>query len=81
VPGTYAATITRPDLFRSYLIQQIGLLMRNHGVPVIVGPSDTPMPVHFAVATQPDPERPARGVLDFSLARCVRRAGSEHHQR
>ena len=29
-PGTYAATITRPDLFRDYLIQQIGLLVENH---------------------------------------------------
>ncbi len=26
-PGAYAATITRPDLFRNYLIQQIGLLI------------------------------------------------------
>ena len=49
-PGSYATTVTRPDLFRSYLAQQIGLLMKNHGVPVTVGASDTPMPVHFAVA-------------------------------
>ena len=49
-PGTYSTTITRPDLFENYLIQQIGLLIENHGVPVTVGPSDTPMPVHFAVA-------------------------------
>ena len=46
-PGIYAATITRPDLFENYLIQQIGLLMKNHGVSVSVGPSLTPMPVHF----------------------------------
>ena len=38
-PGTYATTITRPDLFRGYLEQQIGLLLENHGVPVTVGPS------------------------------------------
>ena len=49
-PGIYAATITRPDLFENYLIQQIGLLLKNHGVSVAVGPSLTPMPVHFAVA-------------------------------
>ena len=48
--GTYFATITRPDLFANYLEQQIGLLLRNHGVPVSVGFSDTPIPVHFAVA-------------------------------
>ncbi len=48
VPGTYSATITRPDLFANYLKQQIGLLIRNHEVPVEVGFSDTPIPVHFA---------------------------------
>ena len=48
-PGIYAATITRPDLFRNYLIQQIGLLVENHGLPVLIGPSETPLPLHFAV--------------------------------
>ena len=52
-PGTYATTITWPDLFANYLEQQIGLLLRNHGVPVMVGPSDTPMPIHFALSGQP----------------------------
>jgi len=47
-PGRYAATITRPDLFRDYLTQQLGLLTKNHGVPLIVGPSQTPIPMHFA---------------------------------
>ena len=28
-PGIHATTVTRPDLFRQYLIQQIELLMRN----------------------------------------------------
>ncbi len=36
-PGTYATTVTRPDLFRHYLEQQIGLLIQNHGVPVTIG--------------------------------------------
>ena len=47
-PGHYAATITRPDLFRDYLTQQLGLLLKNHGVPLVVGPSSTPIPLHFA---------------------------------
>ncbi|MCV2867101.1 AMP nucleosidase [Defluviimonas sp. WL0002] len=67
VPGTYVATITRPDLFRNYLIEQIGHLIRNHGVPVRVGPSSTPIPVHFAVASNPHVNVPQEGVLDFSL--------------
>ena len=66
-PGTYATTVTRPDLFRNYLIQQIGLLMQHHNVPVLIGPSDTPIPVHFAVAGNPTVSVPQEGVMDFSL--------------
>jgi AMP nucleosidase len=66
-PGTYATTVTRPDLFRNYLIQQIGLLLQNHGVPVRIGPSETPIPVHFAVAGNPGVSVPQEGVLEFSL--------------
>src|SRR5690606_5692458 len=36
VPGFYSTTITRPDLFNSYLQEQLRLIMRNHGVPVVV---------------------------------------------
>jgi AMP nucleosidase len=67
VPGTYAATITRPDLFRNYLLQQIDLLIQNHGVSVTVGPSSTPIPIHFAVAANPDVSVPQEGVLDVPL--------------
>jgi AMP nucleosidase len=66
-PGTYSTTITRPDLFRKYLIQQIDLLMKNHNVTVQIGPSETPIPVHFAVAGKPEVSIPQEGVLDFSL--------------
>ena len=47
-PGTYRTTITRPDLFDTYLRDQLHQLVRNHGVPLEVGTSDTPIPVHFA---------------------------------
>ncbi len=47
-PGTYETTITRPDLFIYYLRKQISLLIKNHGVKVEVGVSDTPIPLHFA---------------------------------
>ena len=66
-PGTYAATVTRPGLFRHYLEQQLQLLMDNHGVPVTIGLSDTPMPVHFAVATRPDLTVPQQGAARFTL--------------
>jgi AMP nucleosidase len=66
-PGRYSTTITRPDLFEHYLTQQIGLLIKNHGMPVQVGVSQTPMPVHFAVANDPGLSVPQEGVTDFSL--------------
>ncbi|KIN65619.1 AMP nucleosidase [Sulfitobacter noctilucae] len=66
-PGTFAATITRPDLFRHYLIQQIGLLIENHDQPVIIGLSDTPMPVHFAVTGNNAANIPQEGAADFTL--------------
>ncbi|MFD2738321.1 AMP nucleosidase [Sulfitobacter aestuarii] len=66
-PGTYAATITRPDLFRNYLIQQISLLLDNHDQPVIIGPSDTPIPVHFAVTGDRRLNVPQEGAAEFTL--------------
>src|SRR5690606_41545308 len=66
-PGTHATTVTRPDLFRDYLIQQIGLLIENHGVAVSIGVSDTPIPVHFAVAQKDKMSVPHEGAADFTL--------------
>ncbi len=66
-PGTYATTVTRPALFRDYLEQQITLLMQNHDVPVTVQVSDTPMPVHFAVANDPAMTVPQQGAARFTL--------------
>ncbi|MEM9425616.1 MAG: AMP nucleosidase [Pseudomonadota bacterium] len=66
-PGRYSTTITRPDLFDNYLTQQIGLLIKNHGIPVQVGVSQTPMPVHFAVANDANLTVPQEGATDFSL--------------
>lgn len=47
-PGVYSTTVTRPALFRGYLREQIRLLVRNHGLPVEIGPSAEPIPLHFA---------------------------------
>ncbi len=66
-PGTHATTVTRPDLFRSYLTQQIALLIRNHDQPVTIQASDTPIPVHFAVANNPDLVVPHQGAAGFTL--------------
>ena len=50
-PGRYATTVTRPDLFRRYLRLQIEQLLVNHGVPVEIGASDLPIPLHFALTS------------------------------
>jgi AMP nucleosidase len=47
-PGVHETSVTRPDLFRIYLTGQIRLLIENHGLPVEVGESNEPIPVHFA---------------------------------
>ena len=47
-PGVHETTVTRPDLFRAYLTEQIKLLIDNHGVPVEIGELSEPIPVHFA---------------------------------
>ncbi len=49
-PGTFETTITRPDLFGNYLLDQFRLLLRNHGVTIEVGTSPQPIPVHFSLA-------------------------------
>jgi len=70
-PGTYSTTITRPDLFKAYLTEQLKLIMENHGVSVEVRQSNTPIPVHFAVGdttvvegSDEDGERPLRDLFD-----------------
>ncbi|MCB1361721.1 MAG: AMP nucleosidase, partial [Rhodobacteraceae bacterium] len=64
-PGTYATTVTRPDLFSNYLEQQIALLLKNHNQPVMIGFSDTPIPLHFAMAGRGDVA--LTGELTFTL--------------
>lgn len=66
-PGTYTTTVTRPDLLRDYLIAQIGLLIKNHDQPVIIGVSDTPIPLHFAFAAKGDASVPHEGTINFHL--------------
>ncbi|MDR0226789.1 MAG: AMP nucleosidase [Burkholderiaceae bacterium] len=49
-PGTHEATLTRPDLFARYYAEQFRLLLTSHGVPLEVGLSDKPIPIHFSFA-------------------------------
>ncbi|UUX95887.1 AMP nucleosidase [Aquabacterium sp. J223] len=49
-PGVFETTLTRPDLFARYYLEQFELLLKNHGVPLEVGLSSQPIPVHFSFA-------------------------------
>jgi AMP nucleosidase len=75
-PGVYETTVTRPDLFRGYFTEQIGLLIHNHGVGVEIKESNEPIPIHFAyrrdinieasftMRSNSPPDRPLRDLFD-----------------
>ncbi len=48
-PGAFGVTVTNPGLFKSYYLEQIKLLIENHGVPVWVGVSHRQIPLTFAL--------------------------------
>lgn len=49
-PGTYHTTLTRPDLFRAYYLEQFGLLLKNHPeADLRIGVSNVAIPLHFAL--------------------------------
>jgi AMP nucleosidase len=48
-PGSFETSLTRPDLFANYYLQQFTLLLNNHGVPLEVGTGNQPIPLHFAL--------------------------------
>ena len=49
-PGRFETTLSRPDLFAEYYLDQFTLLLENHGVELEVGTSSQSIPVHFSFA-------------------------------
>ncbi len=49
-PGRYETTLTRPDLYASYYLEQFRLLLQNHKVVLEIGTSTQPIPIHFSFA-------------------------------
>ena len=45
LPGTYATTVTRPQLFADYLAEQLDLLLADYEVEIDCGPSRQDLPV------------------------------------
>jgi len=64
--GRFETTLTRPDLYAKYYLEQFSLLLENHQVALEVGTSTQPIPVHFSFADNEHvevnltPERRAR---------------------
>ncbi|NCC21647.1 MAG: AMP nucleosidase [Alphaproteobacteria bacterium] len=56
-PGVYSTTLTAPDIFDHYYMEMMRLLILNHGEPVEIGLSDTPIPIHFALGEDYYPEK------------------------
>ncbi len=48
-PGTYQTTLTDPDFFKYYLIEQFSLILKNHGGAIEVSESNTPIPLHYVL--------------------------------
>lgn len=48
--GSYSVTITRPDLFRTYLLEQLEPLMRDYQPLVEVGVSDEEIPYPYVIS-------------------------------
>jgi AMP nucleosidase len=67
-PGRFETTLTRPDLFASYLFEQFRLLLGNHGQALEVGISHQPIPLHFSFADNEHLE----GSLSESRRQCLR---------
>ncbi len=85
-PGVYQTTLTRPDIYDYYYRKQFDLLIKNHNVPLEIGVSETPIPMHFALGENFHLEkdlsrelleslpsyfdRPDLNILDDEIANC-----------
>ncbi len=48
-PGRYAMTVTRPDLFRDYLVEQLTLLQQDFNIELDVGRSSQEIPFPYVL--------------------------------
>jgi AMP nucleosidase len=66
-PGRYAVTVTRPDLFRPYLIEQLSLLLEDYAVAIEVGRSSQEIPYPYVLDVSPD-----RALAEYGSAEIAR---------
>ncbi len=48
-PGVYTTTVTRPDLYRAYLLEQLTLLSDEYGARITVEPSEQEIPFPYVL--------------------------------
>lgn len=51
-PGVYGTTIAAPKMFRTYLLEQMEMLVQNNDARLYVGRSKSPVPLTFALEKQ-----------------------------
>jgi AMP nucleosidase len=66
IPGHYAVTVTRPDLFRDYLVEQLTLLQEDFEVEIEVGRSAQEIPFPYVLDGGADVELADRSVADIA---------------
>lgn len=74
-PGFYGTTVTRPDFFEAYYLEQLTLLIERYHKPILVGLSDWPIPLSFVVdysAATLTPEHVEYLKLKFELPKLTR---------
>ena len=65
-PGLYAVTVTRPDLFRGYLIEQLSLLLQDFRVELTVARSSQEIPFPYVVEGSPDLSLAEHGIAEIA---------------
>ncbi len=66
VTGEYATTVTQPELFRDYLIEQLDLLIADFGVEVSAAPSAVEIPYPYVLDGADDLRLDATAASDLA---------------
>ncbi|MBC7506596.1 MAG: AMP nucleosidase, partial [Sandarakinorhabdus sp.] len=65
-PGNYATTVTRPELYRAYLVEQLDLLMADYDVTVTTGRSEVEIPYPYVLDGAADLRLDAAAASDLA---------------
>jgi AMP nucleosidase len=65
-PGRYAVTVTRPDLFRAYLTDQLSLLLEDFAITLEVGRSRQEIPFPYVLDASEDLARVENGSAEIA---------------